>query len=98
MVWRGGESDTRRPRGGVSRLNGSVMMARSLYERPIMTDINMQRRDRKHYEWEMVCAEVTHAVKLVKKLEERVTWLVAYVRGSLPPDPTQDQQYGPCVG
>jgi hypothetical protein len=42
-------------------------------------------------EWEKLCAEVTRARERFKKLDAYVTWLVAYVRGSLPSDPPKDQ-------
>lgn len=60
-----------------------------------MTGINTQLRDTKNGEWEKLCAEVARALELFKKLDERVTWLVSYVRGSLPPDPPKDQQHCP---
>ena len=63
-----------------------------------MTGIDTQCRDRKHREWEKLCAEVARALELFTKIDAHVTWLVSYVRGSLPPDPPQDQQYCPGAG
>jgi hypothetical protein len=56
-----------------------------------MTNNNTPSRDRKYREWEKLCAEVARAQERFKKIDAYVTWLVAYVRGSLPPNPPKDQ-------
>lgn len=70
-------------------------MARFYTGEHTMTGINTPSRDMKRREWEKLCTEVTRARERIKKIDEHVTWLVAYVRGSLPPAPPADQQHDP---
>lgn len=83
-------------RGIPRRHAGDVVWAQ---ERKHMMDANMSsRRDEKRREWDKICAEVKQAHQRLKKIDGQVTWLVAYVRGSLPPDPPKDQPYYPYAG
>ena len=53
--------------------------------------VSRPAREARRREWERLCAEVARARERFKRIDEHVTWLVAYVRGSLPPDPPKDQ-------
>lgn len=58
---------------------------------------NAHSGDDKQRAWNKVCAEVIRAHQKFKRIDGQVTWLIAYVRGSLPIDPPVDQQDGPSA-
>lgn len=62
-----------------------------------MTDHQMPPRDAKHHEWEKLCAEVTRARELFKKIDGQITWLIAYVSG-LPSTQLCDRKDCPYAG